>query len=155
MSSELAEIEREVRRLFPLPLFVHSAVPGVPASIPPPFESTVRIARRNTTLDAVAWVAQTITSRVDLVYLGGVAFTRAVGEHEFRAVPGRGSSASLVFPRPSRTITYSAGPLVGFEGRVRLTEHVVLIPGIRLHGIGSESGGGWLVRPSVTLGWRF
>jgi hypothetical protein len=57
-------------------------------------------------------------------------------------VPARTSSSAT---------TYDVGPLVGVEGAIGLTEHVQLTPGIRLHGI----EGGWLLRPSVGLGWTF
>ena len=38
-------------------------------------------AKRNTTLDTVVWVTQKAGERVDLVYLGGVAFARIVEDY--------------------------------------------------------------------------
>jgi hypothetical protein len=139
-------IEREMQRGFPVPLLARQAVPQ--------FESTIRLTRRNATLDAVAWVAQTLSGRVDLVYVGGIAFTRIVEEMDFE-LTRRAGLAPIVVPTSTRTTTYGAGPVAGLEARVQLTARAILIPGVRLHGIGGDAGGGWLLRPSVALGWRF
>jgi hypothetical protein len=40
---------------------------------------------------------------------------------------------------------------VGFEACIGLTEHVNLVPGVRLHGLEN----GWLLRPAVGLEWEF
>lgn len=156
-----SEIEREVQRGFPVPLLTTRMMPtalsiAAPIAIPL-FESTITVERRNTTLDAVAWIAQAVSNRVDLVYLGGVAFTRVDTEIEFE-VTRRANVIGAIFPvLPStRTVSYSFGPVVGVEGRLDLTEHVMLVPGVRLHGIGGgNAAGGWLLRPSVGLGWTF
>lgn len=102
----------------------------------------------------VAWVAQTVSSRIDLIYLGGIAFSRMVEEMEFE-LTRRAALAPIVVPSSIRTTTYGAGPVVGLEARVRFPARAILIPGVRLHGVGGGAGGGWLVRPSVALGWRF
>lgn len=135
------EIERELRRVLPVPRFSQS-------------ESTIHLTRRTTTLDAVAWVAQTVSSRIDLIYLGGIAFSRMVEEMEFE-LTSRAGVAPIVFPTSTRTTTYGTGPVAGVEARVQLTARAMLMPGVRLHGVGGDAGGGWLVRPSVALGWRF
>lgn len=140
------DIEREIQRGLPVPLLTRQALPL--------FESTIHLTRRNSTLDAVAWVAQPLSSRVDLVYVGGVAFTRAVEEMEFE-LTRRAALAPIVVPSSIRTTTYGAGPVAGLEARVQLPARTILIPGVRLHGVGGDAGGGWLVRPSVALGWRF
>ena len=44
--------------------------------------------RRDETLDTAVWIAQTLGSRVDLVYLGGIAFNRTV-EGRLREGGGR------------------------------------------------------------------
>jgi len=49
------------------------------------------------------------------------------------------------------SVVYSARPMAGFEARIGLTDHVQLVPGVRMHGI----QGGWLIRPSVGLSWKF
>jgi hypothetical protein len=156
-----SEIERETRSGFPIPLLASQIVSGVISSMPitpnttfPIFESTTRLSRRNSTIDAVVWVAQPVGSRIDLIYLGGVAFARTVEEMDF-SFTRRVGVLPIVAPTSTRTTTYDAGPVVGLEGRLALTDNALLIPGIRLHGIGGQVGGGWLVRPSVALGWRF
>ena len=139
------EIAREVQRGLPLPLLTRAL---------PIFESTVRLERRSTTIDAVAWVAQPVGGRVDLVYLGGVAFSRVADELAFQPAR-RAGVGGIVAPRATRTITYGTGPVAGLEARVRLTRRLMLVPGVRLHGVGGDSGRGWLLRPSASVGWRF
>jgi len=100
--------------------------------------------------DAAAWVRQR-AGRVDLIYLGGLAFSRQRTEitQTFPTVVG------VFAPTPSRfrttVIDYGTHPLVGTEARIGLTSHMKLIPGIRLQGLSD----GWLLRPYVGLGWSF
>jgi hypothetical protein len=108
--------------------------------------------QRNTTLSTVAWVRQDLTNRAALVYLGGLSFVRAahVTEYSFsfvRALPG------LLLPAADRVefIAYGVRPVVGIEARIGLTDHLELVPGVRLTGLES----GWLVRPAVGLSWGF
>jgi hypothetical protein len=56
-----------------------------------------------------------------------------------------------------RTTTYGLAPVVGFEARIALTDHIRLVPGVRLQGIGRGTNGtaGWLIRPSASLMWEF
>jgi len=152
-----SEIDREIRSGYPVPLLASQVIPGVvipPTTTSPIFESTVRRSRRSSTIDAIAWVAQPVGSRVDLIYLGGVAFARTVEEIDF-SLTRRTAVLPIIAPTSTRTTTYDAGPVVGLEGRLALTDRARLIPGIRLHGTSSQAGGGWLVRPSVALGWTF
>lgn len=156
--TQAMDIDREVRRGLPVPLLTRPGLTGVLQSVPgaafPTFESNLRLSRRGATLDAVAWVAQPAGSRVDLIYLGGIAFTRTVQAVQFSLGPRM--LPAIVVPASTRTTTYGAGPVVGLEARVRLTDHVRLLPGVRLHGIGGDAGtGAWLLRPAVGLGWQF
>jgi hypothetical protein len=103
-------------------------------------------------LDALIWVRQGVGGSVDLVYLGGVAFSRQRTEitQDFPTILG------LLAPLPnssfrSTTISYGTRPLAGVEARIGFTSHVRLIPGVRLQGIAD----GWLLRPYVGLGWFF
>lgn len=123
----------------------------IPRAIPSPiaFQTDVRRSRYN--LDTVAWVRQRVSGSVDLVYLGGIAFSRQRIEitqtfPTFLALfaPGGGAFRTT-------TIEYGTRPLVGAEARIALTSHVRLVPGIRLQGL----GGGWLLRPYAGLGWFF
>jgi hypothetical protein len=111
------------------------------------------IRQSHSDLDALLWVRQGVGGSVDLVYLGGVVFSRQRTEitQNFPTILG------LLAPLPpnsafrSTTISYGTRPLAGIEARIRFTSHVRLIPGVRLQGITE----GWLLRPYVGLGWFF
>jgi hypothetical protein len=135
---------------------------GVPSSITsstaifpsPRFESERRLA----TISTLLWWDHELSDRISLVYLGGVAFTRSTWEvrisyPDFPIPP-------LPFPRPAilpprdlnqEITSYGADVAVGFEGRIGMTDHLRLVPGVRLQTI-SE---GWAIRPGVGLQWEF
>jgi hypothetical protein len=149
-----AAIERDespdVRILADLTGFDRAVAPALPPESAI-FSYDVHTWQRNTTMTAAMTVAQPLSSRVSLVYLGGVAFGRI--ERRFRYSYGFPPYLAAIYPVTSETkgVTYEAGPMVGVEGRVGLTEHVQLAPGVRMVAIGE----GWVVRPSVGLNWRF
>jgi len=125
---------------------------GSPNVIPVRFvESDVR--QSHSDVDALVWVRQTVGGSAELVYLGGVAFSRQRTEitQNFPTI------LQLLAPLPpnsafrSTTISYGTRPLAGVEARIGFTSHVRLIPGVRLQGIAE----GWLLRPYVGLGWFF
>ena len=116
----------------------------------PPVEIRVTTAQRNTSVSTVAWVRQQVGARFAMQYLGGIAFTRTITEFSYNASGAPNVFAGLV-PRPSRTIDYGVAPIVGTEARIGMTDHLQLVPGIRLQTI----IGGWVVRPAVALAWNF
>lgn len=118
-----------------------------PAIYPPIFPIPVALETRdrNTSLSAVLWALQTVTGRVALVYLGGVAFNRFEREFAYAF-----DFAPALFSR-SKSILYGTRPVVGFESWIGLTDRVTLMPGIRLQGIQD----GWSVRPAIGIGWNF
>jgi opacity protein-like surface antigen len=123
---------------------------------PYPYTYRVRTQQRYTTLSVAAWARQELSPRVSLVYLGGIGFQRTTQDVEITfepSVPFGPIGRPAIFPQPSltETIVYDAGPFTGIEARIALTDHVQLVPGVRLHGL----DGGWLVRSSVGLGWVF
>ena len=125
-----------------------SPQPNLPVPITG-FQTDVR--RTHSDLDTVAWVRQRAGGSIDLVYLGGVAFSRQRLEitQTFPTLiallaPGGGTFRTT-------TIDYGTRPLVGAEARIGLTEHVRLVPGIRVQGLSA----GWLLRPYAGLGWVF
>lgn len=114
----------------------------------------VRTSQRNTTFSTAVWARQDLSPRFALVYLGGVGFHRMERDIEYTYGPGpRLLAIPIIVPPRSRTdtVTYTARPLVGIEARIGMTDHLELVPGVRLHGLES----GVLVRPSVGLGWTF
>ncbi len=135
---------RRAQFIYPMYAIQAGVTPDVvPAIFPLPRPSDTR--DRNTTLSAVLWTNQAVTDRVSLVYLGGVAFNRFSREYgyAFDVLPALFSV--------SRTVTYSTGPVVGFESWIGLTDNVTLMPGLRLLGV----EGGWSIRPAVGIGWTF
>lgn len=120
------------------------------ATLPVGFSTETRTSHCD--YDAVAWARQRLGDGVDLVYLGGVAFSRRRSEYSqvfptvlraFAPVPGG------VFR--TTVIEYATRPLVGAEARIRMTSHLRLIPGMRIQGLGE----GWMLRPYAGLGWSF
>ena len=127
---------------------IGGALPNLPVPITG-FQTDVR--RTHSDLDAVAWARQRVGGSIDLVYLGGVAFSRQRLEitQTFPTLlalfaPGGGTFRTT-------TIDYGTRPLVGAEARIGLTSHVRLVPGIRVQGLSA----GWLLRPYAGLGWVF
>ena len=112
----------------------------------------VDMRQSHTDFDAVAWARQRVGDSVDLVYLGGVAFSRQRVEitqtfptaiRALLPVPGGSFRTSVV--------NYATRPIVGAEARIGLTSHMRLIPGLRMQGLSN----GWLLRPYAGLGWFF
>jgi hypothetical protein len=128
------------------------ATSGAPANVIPIRAPETDIRQSHSDLDAIIWGRQRAGAKVDLVYLGGVAFSRERVEitQSFPIV------IALLPPVPNgmlrtTTISYGTRPLACVEARIRFTSHVSLIPGVRLQGIAD----GWLLRPYVGLGWFF
>ena len=107
---------------------------------------SLQTTQRHSTLSTIVWMNQELSPRVSLIYLAGMGFSRTTFENEsrFDILPlPPGISIPNIFPAITKTVTYGVRPLAGFEGRIGLTEHVDLVPGIRLHGLDN----GWLLRP--------
>ena len=119
----------------------------VPSIYPPIFPIPLAIETRDrySAVSAVLWANQSVSDRVALVYLGGVAFSRFEREYGYAS-----NAPSIPFP-VSRTTRYSAHPVVGFESWIGLTDRVTLMPGIRLRAVQD----GWSIRPAVGIGWSF
>jgi hypothetical protein len=102
------------------------------------------------------WWRQELGERFDLMYLGGIAFTRADSSMRitFPTFP-RPTPIGGVFPSPAvideESVSYSTGVAVGLDGRILMTDRLGLVPGIRLLTVSD----GWVVRPAVALHWNF
>jgi hypothetical protein len=113
------------------------------------------------TLSTLLFWQHSVSDRVTLAYLGGVSFTRVdsrvrIDYQDILFPPTPLPGFPLPLPRPRQTIesdvvSYDADVTVGFEGRIGMTEHLKLVPGIRLQ----TAAGGWTLRPGVGLHWQF
>jgi hypothetical protein len=118
----------------------------------------IRASQRNTTWNASAWIRQPLGARADLVVLGGLGFSRVEQEIDYSLTVPRALEALI--PRDqrsyrSRTISYGVGPMIGVEGRIRMTDHLELTPGFRVQSLGNNLSEGIVLRPFVALGWTF
>jgi hypothetical protein len=118
--------------------------------------ASASVSSRYTTLSAMAWARQSIGDRVELMYLGGVAFARVDQTSVYRI------TWSSVFPSAPTDLvvdndytSYDAGPSVGLDARVRMTDHLRLAAGVRLIALDTGGRSAWLTRPSVGLHWIF
>src|SRR5437762_4822917 len=111
---------------------------GIPISSVVNFQTDVRSSHSD--LDAVLWARQQLGGSVDMVYLGGLVFSRERVD------------VTQTFPTGIRVLAPSGGfrttlidygtrPVVGVESRIRMTSHMRLMPGLRLQGLGD----GWLL----------
>ena len=143
-----------------LPVSITRSVAGTiselyPTGFPAFISQTTRV--RTSTTSALVYARQPIGDRFEMVYLGGVGFSRVVSETEF-------GFPRVILPLPpgilpqsysSRTTQYAAGPVVGVEMRAGMTEHLQLVAGLRMHTVGQSVVDGWMIRPNVGLAWKF
>jgi hypothetical protein len=132
---------------------IPNLIPALPdvAIFPPP---EISVESQLSSLTTSVWWRQQVSRRFDLVYLGGVAFTRSKLESEIRygtpLVPRAGQQLPTRL-YASELTQYDTGVSVGLEAAVGMTEHLRLVPGVRLLAIDSQ----WIIRPGVGLHWRF
>ena len=130
------------------------SLPSLGSTFPSIISQSMRV--RTSTMSALLTAKQSLGGKVDLVYLGGVGFSRVVHEIEYGFPRG-------ILPLPpsiqrsysSRTTQYAAGPVVGIEVRAGMTDHAQVVAGIRLHALGQAVVDGWMIRPSIGLAWKF
>ena len=162
------EIESEFDGVIPLTTTAGSAISWSslpPGSLPAEIDAllpilqrstsySLRTTQRHSTLSTTVWMTQELSPRVALVYLAGMGFYRTTYETEsrFEILPlPPGIIRPTILPSMTKTVTYGVRPLAGLEARIELTEHVDLVPGIRVHGLDN----GWMLRPAVGLAWNF
>jgi hypothetical protein len=133
----------------PVPPILANVLPD-PSSIFPSFSYRFQVTQRRTTLSTALWVRQEISRRFSLGYVGGIAFGRTESEIEISYLPVRPTIIPIP-PSVTESVDYGIAPMVGVEGRIRMTDHVAFVPGLRLHGIDS----GWMIRPALGLTWTF
>lgn len=104
---------------------------------------------------------QSLSGSIDLVYLGGLTFSRTESEQSVTmrrlAVAVPGITAPLIAPNPQTTIStaYGVGPMAGLDAQFSITDHVLLVTGVRMQGLKTGTADAWLVRASAGVGWRF
>lgn len=103
-------------------------------------------ARRYSTITVMPYVRQTLGSRADIIYLGGIAFVRTTSRMDTRF---------MTLPANHSRVTYDAAAAAGMDVRVSMAERLRLVSGIRMLAIDESGRPGWLVRPSVGLQWAF
>jgi hypothetical protein len=148
--------EAEVIPAYPQdPIYSIPGLPLFPEIFFPPIRYEVHTETRNTTVAASVWAKQELTGRFSLVYSGGMAMVRSHQSTGFDYVPGVGVIGVPRIPGSfggvQEAVNYSVRPVAGVEARIGMTEHLQLMPGVRLFGLES----GWLLRPAVGLGWTF
>jgi len=111
---------------------------------------------RTSTTSALLTARQRLGGRIELVYLGGVGFSRVVREIEY-GFPRLALPVAPAFPvsYSTRTTQYAAGPVVGIEMRAGMTDHAQIVAGLRVHTLGQSVVDGWMIRPHVGLAWTF
>ena len=136
--------------------------PGMPidigrigASLSLPFSSTT--AHRYSTLTIMPYIRQSLGSRADIVYLGGLALVRTSSELSFGGSLGSvGGRPGAGIPRFEQSlVSYGAAPAVGLDVRVSMTDRLRLVPGLRLLVVDEGGRSGWITRPSIGLQWTF
>jgi hypothetical protein len=137
---------------------LYSIAPSLPPSgliYPSIISQTMR--GRTSTSSALLIARQALGGRAELVYLGGVGFSRVVREIDYGYGFSRiAAPVGSIFPSFSeRTTQYAAGPVVGVEVRASMTGHAQLVAGLRVHALGQAVVDGWMLRPNVGLSWKF
>ena len=126
---------------------------ALPAAALPP-ELTIPVfdgqaQRQVQTGSVLGWFRRPMTGRTSLVVLAGLGLNRTSETATYY------SPLALVVP-PANTVYYDAGPVVGVDVPVRLTDHLDLTGGFRVHVVGDAfTANGWLLRPSAGVRWRF
>jgi hypothetical protein len=123
-------------------------VPAIPRTV---FSQRATTRRQQASIAPLAWIRTEISDAIGVVFLGGVAFNRTRSETDFTIDVPPNLLPFITVPADSTTVLFSTSAIAGVEARVRLTEHVRLVPGVRIQGV----SGGWIVRPAVGLGWQF
>lgn len=104
-------------------------------------DSSGRLTSRHTTLSLMASRRHTLGQTFDLVYMGVVMLGFQERTYRFE---GSSDNDSLY-----------AGPAFGLDGRLRLTESLRLVPGVRVHVAVGGGGSAVTVLPMIGLQWMF
>ena len=128
---------------------------GVPPDIAIFPTPEISIETQLSTLGTTLWWRQNVNDRFALVYLGGAAFTRTKAESTVSyprpLLPPRGGQTIPTGLFSQETVSYDTGVNVGLDAQIGMTDHLHLVPGLRMISVSSR----WIIRPAVGLQWRF
>jgi opacity protein-like surface antigen len=146
--------EIENSESYGVPFLMEFLPPGL--SILPIADSQYEIEteQRYTNYGALAWIRQDLSDRVDLTYLGGVAFNRNDVDQDVRITDTRLAQWMTVIPDMSVT-EYSIAPVVGIDAGFKLGEAAAITAGLRAQGATGGGRTGLLLRPNVGVRWTF
>ena len=128
--------------------------PGVVVSIPS-IDLEVNSERRYMSMSALAFVRQDVGNRVELSFLGGIAFHRISTATDFDIDIRRLAIYPPILLDDIETIDYHAGPSVGAEAAFRLGDSAAITGGVRLHALTDGGRSGWMIRPNIGMRWQF
>jgi hypothetical protein len=91
--------------------------------------------------------------RVQVGYLFGLSVVRL--DRQFDTLAPAGTPAALV-PKTHEELGYGAAPVLGFDARIAITDHLAVVPSLRVEALNVVTQvSGILIRPQAGLRWTF
>ena len=90
--------------------------------------------------------------RLRIGYLGGLSFLRL--QRQFDTIAPADTPDSLV-PRPTELLSYGVAPTIGLDAHLDVTDHLIVVPAIRVSAFNMDGVSGVLLRPRIGVGWVF
>jgi len=90
--------------------------------------------------------------RLQMGYLGGLSFLRL--QRQFDTLAPADTPDALV-PRPTEVRSYGAAPTIGVDAHLAITDHLLVVPSIRVSAFNFDGVSGVLLRPRIGVGWVF
>ena len=146
--------EIENSESYGVPFLTEFLPPGLSILPIADFQYQIETEQRYTNYGALAWIRQDLSDRVDLTYLGGVAFNRNDVDQDVRITDTRLAQWMTVIPDMSVT-EYSIAPVVGIDAGFKLGEAAAITAGLRAQGATGGGRTGLLLRPNVGVRWTF
>ena len=111
-----------------------------------------RTRNRALSFDALIRFRARQRGRLQMGYLGGLSFLRL--QRQFDTVAPADTPEALV-PRPTELLSYGAAPTIGVDAHLALTDHLLVVPAIRVSAFNFDGVSGVLLRPRIGVGWVF
>jgi hypothetical protein len=90
--------------------------------------------------------------RVQLGYLGGLSLVRL--RRDAHTVATEDTPAGLI-PKPDSSVDYTAAPTIGIDARIRVAQHLSVVPGLQATVFRLSNANGLLLRPRLSFRWSF